>query len=197
MLFNSKQVKEIVNVLWPDWNKREASIQPVEQVTISHMYWDSGYCQYYGVVDLATMTGQILPLDNPLRHITNHTQDMQPGKVVLMRTYSGMREYMTIYCHPSNMPVNIAGPTEQLTQEELAVLYYTRSRKPCYAGISNYRYYAYCSDGGKMSDQQWANAKEALIGKKLLTKAGALSTLGKNRASNLDHSYKTKMIEER
>jgi len=197
MLFNSTPVKNLIQALFPDCNKNQVSIQPVEKVILRGMYWSDGYCNYYGILELATMTGKVLPLDNPLRHITEHTQEMKPGFLVIQRTYSGMREYVTIYCHPSNMPINLAGPVEQLTQNELAVLYYTRCYKPSYAGISNYRYREYCRDGGKMSIQDWDNTKVALASKKLLTKSGALSIDGKNRASKLEYNYISKMIGEK
>lgn len=197
MLFNSTPVKNLIQAVFPDWNKKQVTIQPVEKVSLGGMYWSGGYCNYYAVLELATMKGHVFPLDNPMRHITEHTQEMKPGFIVIQRTFSGVREYATIYCHPSNMPINITGPVEDLSQDEMAVLYYTRCRKPCYAGVTNYRYYEYVREGGKMTLTQWESVKSALMQKKLLMKNGALTIDGKNRVANFDYSYSTKTIVQR
>lgn len=167
----------------------------LRKVHIGHMYWSGGFCRYYGVVELATMRAAVLPLDNPMRHITDEYMDMRPGFVVVERTYSGMSEYVRVYCHKDNMPVNLNPPEEELTQEELCVLYFTRHYKSSYAGMSNYRFRECVRSGAKMSLALWDATKQGLMQKGLLMKNGGLTINGRNRARNLDWNYAEKCVK--
>ena len=192
MLFESSMVKNVIKAVFPTINKKEVNIIPSETFTPMCNYWDDGYRCEYGIVELATLNGIVLPSSR-----NNQETKIKPGYVVVKLTYSGQRKYLTIYCHPSNMPVNLEGPKEELSQDELAVLYYTASYKSSYAGRSNYRHYEYQSNGGKMTETDWDNMKLSLMTKGFLLKNGALSINGKNRAANLNLDWGTKLIKER
>ena len=102
------------------------------------------------------------------------------GMVCVLRRVGGYEHCTLIVNSRSLNPLMLpAGPAE-LTGDEQRVLYYTRTLKPGYGGVSNNRQVA-----SRLPDDRWSSAKASLTARKLLTAAGALNTAGKNAAEGL------------
>jgi hypothetical protein len=87
---------------------------------------------------------------------------------------------ITFHIHPGNMPKFLTKDKhEELTNNEKIVLYFTRSLKSSYAGISNYRFHE-AHRQHNISLEDWNAAKESLIQKGLLAKNSSITVKGKN-----------------
>jgi hypothetical protein len=85
---------------------------------------------------------------------------------------------LTIHIHPANANRLLPAPVE-LTWAERTVLLATMSWKSSYAGVSNYRFVEAQRTCG-ITLPEWENAKQSLIARKLLNKAGAVTVDGRN-----------------
>ena len=192
MPIESKLIEKTIKAAFPDCNKRATDIVPSEKVSITGNYWSGGHCRYYSLVELATNRAMDLGQINPMRGVDERTVELKPGFVIVCRTYSGQRQYITVFCHPSNTPANLT-VSEELTADERTVLFFTRSYKNSYAGQSNLRY-SYAKAFTKISELAWQNAQTSLKSKGMLNAAHSLTISGKNAANKLRECYEAKTI---
>ena len=94
---------------------------------------------------------------------------------IVLDTYPKQR--ISVYCHPSAMARAIVAPVVELTRRQEIALFITRGI------ISSYRVEEARSFGIKKSE--WETLKAELYGLGLMTKTGALTLTGKNRAQGL------------
>jgi hypothetical protein len=106
---------------------------------------------------------------------------LAPGLICVEHTYfCGKDAGLRFHVHPSGLdPRLLPAKTEDLTNDERIVLYATRSLKSSYNGVKDYRFHAANQDTGITRDR-WEAVKTALIERKLLNKAGAITVDGKN-----------------
>lgn len=159
--------------------KFQASIHA--SVTLSNGYWDGGSRSTYVAVNLETgeTSGADPAIKNPFRCPQSPTVELQPGLAIVEHSiFCGKDSGITIHLHPSNVVQFLPAP-EELSRTEKIVLTATRSFKSNYAGISNYRFHEARSITG-ITLEEWESAKASLIARKLLNKAGAVTTAGKN-----------------
>jgi len=90
---------------------------------------------------------------------------------------------ITIYANKEDIVPLLPEPQE-LTEDEITVLLYTRSLKSSYAGIKNYRFYEAHNRTG-ITSEQWEKAKENCIRKRLLRKNGSITPKGRNAISGM------------
>ena len=153
-----------------------------EQVSLYGTNWDEGLKRSYVFVRLADMATIPVP-DQPAPWIGNeqynNSYPIPDGVVCVVHVYSGVNQYIIIKGNASVVTPALPAPLE-LTPDESNVLNAICSVKSSYAGISNYRLHYCRSYVPSMTEQRWENAKQSLIAKKLLTKAGAVTPAGRN-----------------
>lgn len=162
------------------YHGRKFQIVPAESMTLSS-YWDGGSRTYYAVISQvpgeiqSVMIGECGgPFQPPPSKVTLNPQTM----VVSHHIFCGEDLGLTFYVHPSVLPKYLPEPAS-LPRNEKIVLSATRSYKSTYAGTSNYRFHeAKRQTGIGLAD--WNIAKDSLIRRGLLNKAGALTVDGKN-----------------
>jgi len=104
---------------------------------------------------------------------------LPPGIVIVKHSiFCGKDTGITIYANANEL-VPLLPAKAELTSHENTVLTFTRSYKSSYAGVSNYRFYEASRATGIKIDE-WNAAKAALIERKLLNKAGAITPAGRN-----------------
>jgi len=128
-------------------------------------------------------TGKVLDVDS------NHPffeagkprdlEELPPGIVIVKHSiFCGKDTGITIYANANDLTPMLPEKTE-LTPHEKTVLEYTKSYKPSYAGIKNFRWHEANRDT-KISLNEWETAKTKLIERKLLNKRGAITPAGRN-----------------
>jgi hypothetical protein len=106
----------------------------------------------------------------------DHVVLLEPGKGVLVRhgMSCGVDTGLEIHIHPEGLAPLLPAAVE-LSSDEKAVLFFTRSLKPSHNGIRNYRQHSSGLDPGR-----WEAAKALCVAKGLLNKAGAITVAGRN-----------------
>jgi hypothetical protein len=173
-----------------------------EQMTIPSDagIWDGGSRETYSMVRLAdgvqlpAVDHNSAPWDRSRRDIE---VKLQPGLAVVCHSmFCGKDMGLTFYVHPENASKLIPQSVE-LTDVERAVLTATRNYKSSYGGkdryqmaLENGRYdrlvrQNVTGEGSKPfpTRAEWETAKQTLIGKGLLNKAGAITPAGRNSIS--------------
>lgn len=161
--------------------------------------WSGGSRETYRVIHLET--GHDAPAADhnasPWDNRRDNTITLQPGFAVVCHSlFCGKDMGLTFYVHPQNAAKLLPAPVE-LSELDKVILAYTRARKSSYAGKDRY---AQAADDwqwkarGKTNKlfytrDQWEAGKADLATRGLLNKAGALTTAGKNAASNLRDGF--------
>jgi hypothetical protein len=148
-------------------------------------YWDGGSRNYYTMVDLATMRTKPVPQNGtPFDGgpIAPKGVTVPPGYVIAEHSiFCGKDHGVTFYVNPDTA-IAFLPAQEELTATEKIVLTYTASLKNTYGGMTNIRFRRAHEEHGT-TQADWTNASDALKSRKLLTKAGAITTAGRNAAS--------------
>lgn len=115
--------------------------------------------------------------------------ELVPG-ILIRRCYESVGySQLTFYIHPETATKLLPPPAPELTPFEREVLRATKCYKSYYAGKDRYQMsqdeILFEGSNGRnkvpqMTRQQWENAKELLISKKLLNKSGAITVAGRN-----------------
>jgi len=106
-----------------------------------------------------------------------------PGFAVVTLT-EGCYKGLTVHIHTENAVKMLPAPCE-VSWAEKVVLTATRSLKSSYAGIKDYRYQE-AHEATGITRAEWDAAKQALIGRRFLNVAGAITTEGRNAAGTWD-----------
>ncbi len=154
-------------------------------------YWSGGTREYHKIIRLSDLAVFAVPENGSGFSQTDRVCGPAglpvslpaPDFAVVTHT-QGSSKGIAISIHPDNAAKLLPAPIE-LSWAERVVLVATRSLKSSYAGISDYRYHEAHQDVGITRDD-WDTAKAALIGRKLLNSAGAITTEGKNAAGTGD-----------
>lgn len=155
-------------------------------IPITAGLWDGGSRDKYYAIDFATgrqieLPGQMAaPWDTSRR---DREITLQPGFAVVEHSiFCGKDMGLTFYVHPENAAKLLPAPVE-LTPHEKIVLEATASLKSSYGGRDRYDMMRDQRDrdtGGFPSRHEWDVAKQSLISKGLLNKAGAITVAGRN-----------------
>jgi len=167
---------------------RHISVIIQDYVSFGNTYWDCGSRYSYQVVSLNS--NKVLsvphvpppPFNKGIDNVNHKTFKIEPN-IAVIENYQGRYNHVTLYLHPDNQFDLLPEKTEDLTLNEKIVLYATRSLKSSYAGIKNLRYHESHKETGITLDE-YNQAKESLIKKKLLNKAGAITVSGRNAIGN-------------
>lgn len=145
-------------------------------------YWDGGSRSYYVVLQLSTMKTVEVPQNGSgFDGFGFGIQSELPAAdfaVIEHSIFCGKDSGITIHVHSSNA-APLLPKVAELAWSETVVLVATRSLKSSYAGIKDYRFHE-AEERTGITREEWDSAKSALIGRKLLNAAGALTIDGKN-----------------
>ena len=164
--------------------------------------WDSGSRTTKTLINLAT--GESVPASDNMsapwdNNRQNRTITLKPGFAVIEhRIWAGKDMGLTFHIHPDNATKLLPAPAPDLSPYEYTVLEATCGKKSHYDGKDRYQMAKDdCVDWNgkpreygrkpyKLGDlafptrEQWNAAKESLISKGLLNKAGAVTVKGRN-----------------
>lgn len=177
------------------YSGRHFELEITETIQLKNTYWDGGTRSQYTAINLATGQRASLPTIAPIqlgfdysKDPINHRRMTIPPGTAMLELRTGQYTYLTIYIHPDNAPKYLPANTDELTNDEKIVLYYTSSLKSSYAGIKNYRLHEAHNRTG-IEAEQWNAAKARLIEKKLLNRSGAITPEGRNAAPQRESDF--------
>jgi hypothetical protein len=151
--------------------------------------WSGGSRDKYSAINFST--GEIVPFPGQQSAPWDNSRadrkvTLEPGFAVVTHTiFSGKDLGLTFYLHPDNATKLLPPPTE-LSENEAIVLDATASLKSSYNGKDRYQMkcddwsYSWRKSPPFMSRDDWEIAKQSLIAKGLLNKAGAITVNGRN-----------------
>ncbi len=189
------EVQEIARAAFPDYTGRKFSVAAFQGPMNLASYWDGGSRTYYAVVDLNTKKSVEIPQSGTMFDKQTYRMTTLPFNlaVVAHSIFMGKDGGITIYVNPDNL-TKMLPKTDEVSWAEKVVLAATRGLKSSYAGIKDYRFREALKDTG-ITRVEWDTAKEALIQKGMLNKAGAITDAGKNAIGWTD-LYKLKRPAE-
>lgn len=179
--------RKIAGASFPDYTGKKFKLQVHDSGTMNlTSYWDGGSRDYFAVLRLEDMKCLPVPQNGtPFDPYGNGIEVPLPGPgfaVIEHSIFCGKDSGITIHVHSSNA-APLLPKTEDITWAEKVVLSATRSLKSSYAGIKDYRFSEAQKDTG-ITRADWDTAKTALIEKRLLNAAGAVTVDGKNAIGN-------------
>ena len=171
---NDPAARQLISKTFPDYKGRDVKLEVVEPLyEFSDLIsmWDSGYKDEYRLINLQTnevmkppvIDGRVAPFKLP------------PNFALIERSFMGTRQGVTIWLTKDNATPLLNPSPEELTRDEKIVLVATRSLKSVYNGRTRQM------ESG-LSLDAWNAAKETLIAKGLLNRAGAITIKGRNSA---------------
>lgn len=184
---------QVPEVLKSGYNGRNFQVEAATEITINNHagYWDGGSRDTFYVVRLRD--GQRASLnDKTLLHpgkvqAGEITYPIPPGIVVVEHSiFCGKDMGLRFYVHPNDIAPMLPVPVK-LSENEEFVLKATQRLKASYAGKSRRQNAIEHPDdvhwkfrGLIMTEDDWDAVKAILIIQKMLNKAGAITTKGKN-----------------
>ena len=178
---NANEVKAVAQKAYPDYKGRKFAVKVANHPIDVRSYWDGGSRNYYVFLRLDNLETMEVPQQSAFDAKIDGADavPLAPGLVCVEHSYfCGKDMGITIHVHPDNAP-NLIPEKKELNEDEEIVLIFTRSYKSSYAGISNYRFHEAQRSKG-ITLERWENAKQSLIEKKMLNKAGAITNEGRN-----------------
>jgi hypothetical protein len=184
---------------------RKFQVKVCEQMTIpaDAGLWSGGSRSVFTAVDLVTGNDDAPTLSryqrsSPFGDVRREiTVNLEPGKAIVEHvTFCGKDMGLRFYLHPSNVDALKIEAAPDLDPVERIVLIATRSLKSSYNGkdrfqmaVDDLSYKSRFAVAGSLNPKtpvivptrdDWNAAKARLIARKLLNKAGAITTAGKN-----------------
>ena len=175
-----EMIKEIVRATFPSYKGRKFKLSTRIPRKLDS-YWDGGSIDYYSFYELSTGKQIDVGSNHPFfeRGRPRDLFELPLGIIIVKHSiFMGKDSGITIFANESDL-ANMLPPKVELSKDEKTVLKYTASYKSSYAGIKNYRWHEANRDLG-ISLEEWEEAKEKLIEKKMLNKRGAITVSGRN-----------------
>ena len=188
---NLKVIFDVLEIPGEKYRTTKFAFEITDTVQLINTNWSGGTKNDYIAVNL--QTGESKPMIDrrpwPQNQGPLPPAKMPPDWAIAKRsTFRGKNMGVTFYIHPDNAPRTLPSPEEEgsgLDKDQQIVLIATRSRKPSYGGISNYRYHEANRITG-ITPERWNAAKEALIASGHLNKRGAITPKGRNEIGSMD-----------
>ena len=170
------------------FGRRKYSVVTCESVTVpaDAGLWQDGSREVWRVVQLSSGSAPAMPGQNAAPwdgERRNFDVRLRPGFAVgVERTFQGRDMGVLLYVHPADAAPLLPAPAE-LTDTERLVLQATATLKSSYGGKDRYQMMREKNEGAAFpSREQWDDAKETLIARRLLMKNGAITPAGRNLA---------------
>jgi len=176
--------KKMVETCYPSYRGRKFKISTKIPSRLDS-YWSGGSKDDFVFFELAT--GEIAQVNrnHPFydKDQPSKLKELPVGFVIVKHTmFQGKDLGITVYGNPEDINP-LLPPSEELTADEDAVLFFTRSYQSSYGKIKNFRLYEARQEMG-ITEERWNAAKAELIRRKLLNKAGAITPSGRNAAGD-------------
>lgn len=188
------EVENIIAATFGGYAGKKVAIVACETMTLTGLNWDGGSRSEYAACSLVTNEGVVMSALNRPAPWENKAEGMKLVLadgfcVVKHRIARGKDLGLTIYVHPDNMPKGLENSGGDLTDIEKLILVYTKTRK----GRDRYTMAVEDIEFGVCASKwnsktpptrgAWDSGVEKLQEKKLLNKAKAITTTGKNAVS--------------
>lgn len=178
-----QDVIAIAKRAYPDYNGRKFRVEVCEHPLDVRSSWEGGSRNYFTFLRLDTGNTMEVPAQSAFDAQIKGADSVAlvPGLVCVEHSYfCGKDMGIRIHVHPANAPA-LLPPVGEVSRNEMIVLVFTRSFKPSYNGITNYRYHEAHKETD-ITEAEWDVAKASCITKGWLDKRGALTLDGKNIA---------------
>lgn len=175
---NKPEVKDIVNRAFPEYTGRDFVVKTFDGPMQLRSYWDEGSKDYWVIMNLANGKSKRIPENGSIQNPKVYKISKLPPNFVVVNYFTGRIKRVTVYVGQENLTKMLPAPNE-VSWYEKVVLSATRSLKSSYAGIPDYRFYQANKDTG-ITKQEWDQAKQNLISKGMLNRAGAITNDGRN-----------------
>jgi hypothetical protein len=178
-------VDALIRATFPEYKGQHVIAEIRDTVRFSGTMWDEGCRRSYAIVKLDGLQTYDIPTAPFMERSNLHENEYKvpPGYVVVVHVQSRW-EHIEIVSPPANI-TRLLPPPVVLTEDEEIVLVATRSRKASYGGVGNYRYVEARRTTG-ITPGRYEAAKQSLIARKLLNKAGAITVEGRNACPKKD-----------
>ena len=178
----TKQITEMTHIAFPNYRGRKYKIDNSGRPVNITSYWSHGSRDYFVIVDLETKKILPIPQNGTIFDggpIVNDGVIVPPGFVIIEHSLAMGQDFgITFHVDPDTAISFLPVPTK-INDNEKIVLEFTKQYKNTYAGIKNYRFYEAAKKVG-ISRDAWNIASDSLKTAKLLNKAGAITTTGRN-----------------
>lgn len=171
-------------------NKFKARVTGTVDIPSTAGLWEGGSRTTHQLIRLSD--GALLPLTDVSAPWDNLRQSrniaLEPGIAVIEHSiFCGKDMGLTFCLHPDDVAAMLPAPVADLSDIEKLVLNATKSFKSSYGGKDRYqmacdelRYGAYAGKYAAPTRAQWDAAKQSLIARGYLNKAGAITVSGRN-----------------
>lgn len=173
-------IRKIVKTAFPSYNGRKFKLDTSIPSSLPS-YWDGGSKNDWVFYELSTGESAHVADNHPFFQADKprHLDKLPTGFIIVKHSiFCGKDMGITIHANAKDL-VPLLPPKEELSTDEDAVLYFTRSLKSSYSGIKNYRFHEAQREMG-ITIERWEKAKAELIERKLLNKRGAITPSGRN-----------------
>lgn len=181
---------------FPDYRGNKFAINITDGPMQLDSYWDGGSRTSYRFIRLDNLESVAYPSNHPVfdPKMDRELKRIPDGVAVVAHSiFQGRDAGLTIYIHPDNANQEMLPAPDQLSWEEKIVLIATRGLKNSYAGETDVRFKTANREAG-ITKAEWETAKDNLIKRGLLNRAGSITTSGKNAVGDLGygglHSFK-------
>ena len=177
----TNDIKALARKAFPGYTGRKYKLDNSGRPVNVTSYWDGGSRSYYAAVNLST--GATLPAPQngtPFDGgpIAPDGVKVPAGFVIVEHSiFAGTDCGITFYIDPNTATAFLPDPVE-ISDAERTVLCQTSSLKNTYGGETDLRF-----KRSGLSRNDWDAASASLKARKLLNKAGAITTAGRNAAS--------------
>lgn len=175
-------IAQICRAAFPGYNGKMFRLDTAEQLNC-RSYWDEGSRDDFAFVRLSDMQATApvpdqSPFNTPIPGIER--VKLPDGVACVRHTISRGKDLgLTIFVNAATMNPTLLPAKAELCVDEQIVLAATATYKPSYNGISDYRFREAREYTG-ITRERWKAAKASCIARKLLNKAGAITTEGRN-----------------
>jgi len=170
-------VKSMARMAFPGYTGRKFKLDNSGHPVNVTSYWDGGSRDYYSAVNLSTGTRIDVPQNGtPFDGgpVAPDGVTVPAGYVIAQHSiFCGKDMGLTFYVNPETATQFLPAP-DVLTEDELNVLVST-THKNTYGGRTDIRFHK-----SGLTREAWNTASDALKSRKLLNKAGSLTTSGRN-----------------
>ena len=178
-------INAMINRTFPGYRGKKVRVSLCDSMVFSGTQWDGGSRSQYSILRLSDMS--IVPIAAApfMQRSALHENEcnLSVGFVVVeLDTFRG-KDSICIHSCAGNMQ-KLLGKAPDLTDDEKIVLVATSTYKNTYAGETNIRFRRAHRKTG-ISAERWETAKSALIERKLLNRAGAITNAGRNATSTI------------
>jgi hypothetical protein len=179
-------MRVVLKATFPNYKGKKFEVVVDNFPTKIDSYWDEGTRTYFSFFDIASKKIYDIGSNHPLFEPNKPRvySNPLPGVILVSHIiFQGKDIGVTFYVLRDDYEWLAGAPqlnnSDQLTNNQKIVLYYTKSLKSSYAGIKDLRFHE-ANREKKISKEDWFDAKNWLIKNGYLNSAGAITIKGRN-----------------